>query len=494
MSKKSKTGDLPQGDVSSGVATAMEFSRQLDVLKIEKLQRRVEELREENDRMRLGRDKGEKDTHEFVAYIQREMEKKDDQIEGLKEELVAQQVAATEQRELATARWEERIAQLEERASTTEHGLRTRLGIAEDELAKLQGFREDKAELDKKLGEQREAIAALHEQSTADMAALERKFLEEKATARRQREIEIDDIRKAARDEARRGLNADTKKIVNDNRRMGEELRFQLQASDELQRDKDELLALRDRLRVEVALLQDKERTFAEEGHVQVQRIRHLDTKVKSLERSLSHVVRNFDKEQEQRTKKAGRELEEQTLDAAGLRALVKLKNKELRQVKGWAATILEQRGEVERFFLNALEEVKDEIRRRRSEEHTRAVLEYKAQLKQAGARQGGGGGGGGGGTSFPEIRSTRRAAESFPGSGAPAPLAPPTGVDLADLAPEDRERVLRLLFAKINGAQQAVEAAAPHTFDAGELEDRILGQPQSVSTTLIDGASTFGQ
>ena len=72
--------------------------------------------------------------------------------------------------------------------------------------------------------------------------------------------------------------------------------------------------------------------------------------------------------------------------------------------------------------------------------------------------------------------------------------------MDLADLSPEDRERVLRLLFAKINGAQEAIVEAPPHTFDAGELEDGILGPPgssqqaSSISTTLIDGSTAFGQ
>ena len=46
----------------------------------------------------------------------------------------------------------------------------------------------------------------------------------------------------------------------------------------------------------------------------------------------------------------------------------------------------------------------------------------------------------------------------------------------------------------------EAIVEAPPHTFDAGELEDRILGPPSSsqqasgMSTTLIDGSSAFGQ
>ena len=49
-----------------------------------------------------------------------------------------------------------------------------------------------------------------------------------------------------------------------------------------------------------------------------------------------------------------------------GLRRLLHVKNKELRHMKSLAATILAQRSETEQFFLEALEEVKEIIRRER--------------------------------------------------------------------------------------------------------------------------------
>jgi hypothetical protein len=41
-----------------------------------------------------------------------------------------------------------------------------------------------------------------------------------------------------------------------------------------------------------------------------------------------------------------------------GLRRLIQIKNKELRQMKSLAATILDQRTEVEQYFLESLQEV----------------------------------------------------------------------------------------------------------------------------------------
>ena len=56
------------------------FNRQLDLDKVEELKERVEKMRQENEALKLRMEKQEKDTHEFVAYFQREMEKKDDMI------------------------------------------------------------------------------------------------------------------------------------------------------------------------------------------------------------------------------------------------------------------------------------------------------------------------------------------------------------------------------------------------------------------------------
>ena len=56
------------------------------------------------------------------------------------------------------------------------------------------------------------------------------------------------------------------------------------------------------------------------------------------------------------------KELEEALLDAAALRRLVQIKNKELRKMKQLAVTILNQRNEVEQFFLEALQEVSSVI------------------------------------------------------------------------------------------------------------------------------------
>ena len=69
-----------------GTATGLLHRQKLDD-QVTSLRARVEKLRRENDDLKAKRDKNEKDTHEFVAYFQKEMEKKDTIVATLSDEV-----------------------------------------------------------------------------------------------------------------------------------------------------------------------------------------------------------------------------------------------------------------------------------------------------------------------------------------------------------------------------------------------------------------------
>jgi hypothetical protein len=69
-----------------GTATGLLHRQKLDD-QVTSLRARVEKLRRENDALKTKRDKNEKDTHEFVAYFQKEMEKKDTIVATLSDEV-----------------------------------------------------------------------------------------------------------------------------------------------------------------------------------------------------------------------------------------------------------------------------------------------------------------------------------------------------------------------------------------------------------------------
>ena len=83
---------------------------------------------------------------------------------------------------------------------------------------------------------------------------------------------------------------------------------------------------------------------------------------METLEKSLSHVVHEFDHEKLKLGDKSRVENESAMTEITKLQRIVALKSKEMKKVKRLAKNILDQRTEVERFFLEALEHVKKEI------------------------------------------------------------------------------------------------------------------------------------
>ena len=81
-----------------------------------------------------------------------------------------------------------------------------------------------------------------------------------------------------------------------------------------------------------------------------------------TLEKSLTHVVGQFELEQQALVEKTMVETESARIEISKLQRMVELKSKEMNKVKKLARNILDQRTEVERFFLESLEEVKKEI------------------------------------------------------------------------------------------------------------------------------------
>ena len=231
------------------------------------------------------------------------------------------------------------------------------------------------------------------------------------------------EMKKTSQEEAVERLDASTKKILFENRRMAEELRLQVGETDELQKAKKGLEEESKKLRREVALNEQSVKEYAKQGFRQSKEIKELSAKVKSLERSLSHSVASFEKEKGEMAKEDQRKLAEVELDSAGLRQLVRLKSKELTHMKRLASIILQKRNEVETFLLDSIELVKAEIARRRAEEE-RSMPRARGRLPQLG--------------------------QSKPSN---LPANPEEHIDIRDLTWDDRERVLRLLFAKINNA-----------------------------------------
>ena len=86
------------------------------------------------------------------------------------------------------------------------------------------------------------------------IAAMERKFFEEKGRLAKEYKQMLAEMKKTSQEEAVERLDSSTKKILFENRRMAEELRLQVQETDELQKAKRYLEEENKKLKREVQL------------------------------------------------------------------------------------------------------------------------------------------------------------------------------------------------------------------------------------------------
>ncbi|ETV97627.1 hypothetical protein, variant 3 [Aphanomyces invadans] len=397
------------------------LNAQVEGSKVDVLKKRIEELQAENEHLRCLHQKNEKETHEFVAYFQRELGAREKVTAKLSEDLSEARTKFHDETEEMKVKYDVDTKHLVQTSKLVEHTLSDKLKIAQEDLAKLELFRDMKESLEKKLQQLTDTLDSERVAHKDAIGMMERKFLEEKARHQKDTDKRIEKIKQQSREDARNVLDADTRKIVTDNKRMGEELRFQLQTTEELTKDKIALEHLTKSLKCEIQVHADKELEYAKYGQKQTREIKQLQAKVKTLEKSLCQVVHAFEKEKVLLATKTEKELDDVSLDADGLRKLLKLKNKELRNMKRLAQTILDQRTDVEQFFLDSLDMVKQQL----VDERKRTADAEKVQdAKLTPAERG---------LKFPRLKTRSSAGNQQP------PLGPRDKVDLRALTWEVR-------------------------------------------------------
>ncbi|KAL4434248.1 hypothetical protein ABPG75_000689 [Micractinium tetrahymenae] len=275
-------------------------------------------------------------------------------------------------------------------------------------------------------------------------------------------------------------LEADLHRLLAQNRRAADEMRQYGQEAEELQREMKALESERAALLRDAELAGEMEAQYAKRGTLQAREIRDQKSKITSLEKGLARMAAEF--ESEKAALEAG--LRAQLADAAAeqnaLRRLLQVRTKELRQVRRLAQEVLLQRSEVEAFLVSSIQQVRAEMAAEAAQcaagsgelassssfrADSRAGAALGPALSMAGA------------AAAPVDRAPSSSSNSSSGRGSQLEAASPTAaaavapgalggssstaggaagqVDIKQLSWQDRERILRLLFAKINRASQ---------------------------------------
>eukprot|EP00742_Colponemidia_sp_Colp-10_P004031 GILJ01004300.1.p1 GENE.GILJ01004300.1~~GILJ01004300.1.p1 ORF type:complete len:515 (-),score=104.35 GILJ01004300.1:281-1825(-) len=441
--------------------------------------------------------KNEVDSREIAGFLNREVASKDESIYLLQEKLELKEEELRKTKEEMEVKMNKKLKDMDLTFKEREIELKQRIAELDEDNRVLNKFRNSKMELETELSSWKSEVEKIQQRTREFENQMEMKFMVEKERLQREFEQRVEQMRKAAKGEAVKALSTESKRVILQNRIINEELNVQIQTTELLKRDKSGLEDDCRRLERDAGLSLEKEQEYAKKQFKQTKKIQDLEAKLKVFERSLSQVVRDFEKEREGLKIRHQQELESQQGELTALRELVRLKDKELKNIKKLAQMILDQRTEVEQFFLESLEHVKTEVRKR-IEDESGSGSRNKLAL------------------SLPNIKGSKgissllSSTNQQPNGSSKLLLTDvSTKVDLSDLDWDDKERVLRILFAKINYGREADKTAAaalqmsPSSFPFGTQHSQQVPlraaalpstvpsqQPLALTQEPLDGSS----
>ena len=474
---------------------------------------KVEQLLNENRVLLEERETTREEQYVATEFLRKRLLASNERVAELEQKFQSAQARFQSELSAHVETSKQTIQDLTEDWRAKEKMLRATIAAQEKELINVKQFQEARAEFDKEMDMMRVRDEERRLQNELQTAELERKFIEQHTRLKRDYDLRLEDLKRAADEDIDEKLDASVKRILQQNRRMAEELRMHVKETDELQRQMARMEMANRKMEREVQLKSQMEEEYARRGSRQSRDMSKTMSKVQSLQNSLTRVMRDKEEERAVMARTQREEVDAMQAENESLRQQLRMRNREMRTLRELSKNVVDQRSELEQFFIDSLEVVKEEMARE-------AAAQQQQQQGQGRGRHAGAGAGAG---------ATRRRASArgfaklspLPGvrHGAPPPSrgvstsspaaasyrghisitvtnSSEQGVDLRSLTWPQRERVLNVLFARINstGAGRAPPGgkSSPHPKAAAAAgRGGAAGAPIDILHPLnLDGTS----
>uniref|UniRef100_A0A8B9TD19 Basal body-orientation factor 1 n=1 Tax=Anas platyrhynchos TaxID=8839 RepID=A0A8B9TD19_ANAPL len=301
-------------------------------------------------------------------------------IEKLKKELVHLKQQAQEENKKLTDYYAQQIKELEEKF----HEKVGEIGQIQSELKLIKEFRKEKAAMEKELEDLKKSMKISDRRHQEAIVRLEKRFLEEKKRLEEDTEKKLVMMTETAQREAVLQLNSMGREVFKENIRLQGAFSDNLKEKMELQKTKLKLEEDKTLLLLEKETSEGLIRKKILQINHQKAQIRDLQCKVEKLEMAVSHMTREFETKTQKTQHQALIENQASMVEIKKLQQLLEMKDQEMNRVKKLARNILNERTEVERFFLDALEYVKQEIRASRKQYYEKARAAYYRKMMEA--------------------------------------------------------------------------------------------------------------
>ncbi|XP_041071232.1 basal body-orientation factor 1-like isoform X2 [Carcharodon carcharias] len=433
-----------ESDAEKAMANAALWESRLNTLERSRVQYRdtARTLARTNETLMNDRFQVEKDAIEVISYLKKQDLEKEAMISKLQQQIVDQKQQAIEDNKKMVETHTQQMEQLQNKMwqKTKE------IQLIQDELNRVKEFRKKQVFLENELDDIKDMMETANKEHKESLRQLESKFFEEKVRLEREAEQSLTQLTEQAHTEAIMNLSERTRCVFKENIRLHEMVKIykideeQMKKSQKILKEKSTQLA--SEKETNELLVKEKVSNSMQQRKM----INELKKKVENLEKALGHMASEFEAEKQEIKRETKIKMATDKVEIARLQAVIKLKDREMNRVKKLAKNILDQRTEVELFFLQALDEVRQQIFHSRAHYKQAAQIAYqKLMLKASTGKE-----------DYPKIRTFNKSEHStncvYQDMEYADKCTQIGKVNISDLTWEQKEKVLRLLFAKMNG------------------------------------------
>ncbi|XP_068608185.1 basal body-orientation factor 1 [Brachionichthys hirsutus] len=391
----------------------------------------------------------EKDTIDMTAFLKREDAAKEEKIGMLHESLQRQEAHARDKQNKLIEECTRQIKEMQDlfRKKSSD------FSMIQEGMRTIKEFQKTKAQLEQELSNTRDSMEVAEKEHRENLNKMEVKFFKEKARLEGEAEQKIALVMERAHNEAVVQLDDASHSVFKENVCLKEALKYHTKEAEELQKLTNSLAKENASLVLDKNTFEMMVKENVTQMKVQKEQLSKLRAKVASLEKiqELKPGESDRAKEEEKKKEKARSPRLGIQVELERLQKVIAMRESELRYIKRLSSAIVRQRTELELFFHEALAQVKQEIRTSRLQYKKEAQQAYGRRLREATA----------GKIKFPPIRTFHKIHHSTNSVHSDMEAAsrwthqPGSKVEMSDLTWEQREQVLWLLFAKMNGQRE---------------------------------------
>ncbi|XP_014663892.1 PREDICTED: basal body-orientation factor 1-like isoform X2 [Priapulus caudatus] len=457
--------------------------------KVELLEKSKNEYREvsrkllsQNELLQAQLQKSEKDTVDVLSFLKRQDEQKQNQIEKLEGDSEGTRC----QFQLRIERMEEKHVESAEELQTQLEKKTHELEMVHHQLKSVKDFQTHKDIMTREINILKDTLLHAKKLHRATLYKLERRFFEEKMKLQQEAGQKIADLSEQAHNRAVANLSETTKAVYKDNQRMTTVLSFHVKNSNAMRLQLEQLQSENRELQQDKELNEQIAHGKIEESKKQKDQIAKLQQQVESLKKTITVLSERYNTDRSVLLQEKHTETQSCQAEQAKLQQALQNKCHEVSKVRHLARSIIRQRSEMEEFFLDALEHVKNEITFTRQQYRKEVQTKYNKRMMAAYCGKG----------SYPPVRTFTKQKGSSNSVFSDLELGENwTGVDgkvdISDLTWEQKERVLRFLFSRMNSRsrgrrQQPLDATPGPRGKAHSISDQVA---ESTDHTFITQA-----